>query len=87
MSVKETIITYSEHLQAENWAGIVRLQRRYGFKDWQHLDCMLTAAALVWAEGREPRRSPEYNALIKVLEILNDERLADAQQARYEGER
>jgi hypothetical protein len=53
----------------------------------QHLDMILTAAALVWAEGTEPRRSPEFNALIKILEVMDDERLADAQQARYEAEK
>lgn len=85
--VKETLITYADNLSAENWAGVSRLQRRYGFNTMQHLDMMLTAAALVWAEGTEPRRSPEFNALIKILEVMDDERLADAQQARYEAEK
>lgn len=85
--VKQTIINYSEALAAENWAGVSRLKRLSGFNAMQHLDTLLTAAALVWAEGTEPRRSPEFNALIKVLELLDDERLADAQQARYEAEK
>lgn len=63
------------------------MQAKNGFNNLQHLDTMLTAAALLWAEYGEPRRSPEYNALIKVLEILRDERLADAQQARHEAEK
>ena len=85
--VKQTIIDYSQALAAENWAGLSRLKRVCGFNTMQHLDTMLTAAALVWAEGTEPRRSPEFNALIKVLELMDDERMADAQQARYEGEK
>ena len=86
-SVKETVLTYSKHLAAENWAGLDRLKTRSGFNNLQHLDTMLTAAALLWAECEEPRRSPEYNALIKVLEILRDDRLADAQQHRHELEK
>jgi hypothetical protein len=85
--VKQTLLAYADNLAAENWAGISRLKRLYGFNTMQHLDMMLTAAALVWAEGTEPRRSPEFNALIKVLEVMDDERLADAQQARYEAEK
>lgn len=85
--VKQTLITYADNLAAENWAGVSRLKRLYGFNTMQHLDTLLTAAALVWAEGTEPRRSPEFNALIKVLEVTDDERLADAQQARYEAEK
>ena len=85
--VKQTILTYADHLAAENWAGLDRLQVKNGFNNMQHLDTMLTAAALLWAEYGEPRRSTEFNALIKVLEILRDERLADAQQARHEAEK
>lgn len=84
--VKDTILNYSEHLAAENWAGLARLQRVYEFNRMQHLDMMLTGAALCWAQSLEPRRSPKFNALITLLEITQDERLADAQQARHEGE-
>ena len=84
--VKDTILNYSEHLAAENWAGLARLQRLYEFNRMQHLDMMLTGAALCWAQGLEPRRSPKFNALITLLEITHDDRLADAQQARHEAE-
>ena len=85
--VKDTILNYAEHLAAENWAGLARLQRLYGFNRMQHLDMILTGAALTWAEGTEPRRSAKFNAIITLLEITHDERLADAQQARHEAEK
>lgn len=81
--VKDTILAYAEHLSAENWAGLKRLKRVYGFNDLQHLDMLLTGAALTYAQFQEPTRSANYNALIKVLELTDDERLADAQQERY----
>ena len=81
--VKDTILDYAEHLAAENWAGLKRLQKRYGFNNLQHLDTMLTGAALCYAQFQEPTRSANFNALIKLLELLDDERLADAQQERY----
>ena len=84
--VKDTILNYAEHLAAENWAGLARLQRLYEFNRMQHLDMMLTGAALCWAQSLEPRRSPKFNALITLLEITHDDRLADAQQARHEAE-
>ena len=31
-------------------------------------------------------RSPEYKALIEVLQLLDDDRIADAQQFRHERE-
>lgn len=85
--VKDTILNYAEHLAAENWAGLARLQRVYEFNSMQHLDMLLTGAALCYAQFQEPTRSANFNALIKVLEITHDERLADATQARHEAEK
>ena len=85
--VKDTILNYAEHLAAENWAGLARLQRLYGFNRMQHLDMILTGAALTWAEGTEPRRSAKFTAIITLLEMTHDDRLADAQQARHEAEK
>ena len=82
----KTIEDYAAAIEAVNWAGVRRLQRRHNLTQSQHLDNILTAAALLWAEGREPMRSPEYKALIEVLQLLDDDRIADAQQFRHERE-
>ena len=81
-----TLEQYAAAIEAVNWAGVKRLGNRNNFTPSQHLDHIFTAAALLWAEEREPNRSPEYKALIDVLRLLDDDRIADAQQFRHEKE-
>lgn len=83
---EKTIEQYAKAIAATNWAGVKRLAARNGLSQAQHLDHLLTATALLWAESKEPIRSTEYKALIEVLQLLDDDRIADAQQFRHEKE-
>ncbi|NBU22777.1 MAG: hypothetical protein EBS38_02540 [Actinobacteria bacterium] len=84
--MKDRVETYAAAIAATNWVGVKRLATRYGLSPHEHLDYIFTAAALLWAEQREPMRSNEYKALLDVLRLLDDDRIADAQQARHEEE-
>jgi hypothetical protein len=81
---KETIENYAAALAASNWAGVNRLRAKNYFTNSQHLDAIFTAAALLWAEGEEPARSNEYKAIIEVMKLIQDDRIADAQQFRHD---
>lgn len=84
---ENTLNLYASAIEATNWAGVQRLGRRNSFNTSQHLDAIFTAAALLWAEGREPIRSNEYKAIIEVMRLIDDDRIADAQQYRHENEK
>ena len=84
---KDIIEQYEAAIEATNWAGVNRLRSKSHFTNSQHLDSIFTASALLWAEGKEPPRSNEYKAILEVMKLIQDDRIADAQQFRHEREK
>ena len=77
---------YTAATEAENWLGVQRIAKQEGHSLPVMLDNVFSAAAILYAEGSEPARSPVFKALWLLMSTFGDERIADAIQARHESE-
>lgn len=73
-------------VEAENWTQCQRLARQHDLIQAELISYTFTAAAALYAEGREPARSRVFKAMWEVMEALGDERIADAIEARHDKE-
>jgi hypothetical protein len=81
--ISELTAEIAEALEADNFAEIVRLGRLHELHPAELLNRCLTAAAAIYADGHEPRRSAGFSALLKLLELFQDERLALSKKTRH----
>jgi hypothetical protein len=74
---------FAEALEADNFTEVNRLARVHGMTPADTLAYCLIAAAAVYADGSEPRRSAGFSALLKIMELLQDDRFALARKLRH----
>jgi hypothetical protein len=77
-------MNYLDAVAAENWIGVQRIAKLHGHTLPEMLDNVFLSAAVLYAEGNEPARSPVFKAIWLLMVTFGDERIADAMQARHE---